>query len=286
MAYSKYFVPQIWSTKVERTLKDNLIAKKICSHEYEGEIKKAGDTVHFNGLGEPTVSNYTGTVTYEDLADTQVNLVVDQQKYFAFKVGDIQKAQANVDQKGSQSERAAYNLAKGMDSYIMGLYTQVPAANKVEGAAAASIVVTTENILSSIGKLTQKLLENNVSESDLWLALPPWMKIKMELAGIVFSINEGINGTGTMKWTKDLGYDVFITNQVVNTGTAAVPKSYVMGGSYSSIVFAEQINDVEDIRLETSFDTAVRGLAVYGAKVVRPERLAYAFLEYADETTI
>lgn len=284
MAYSKFFVPQIWSTKIERTLKDNLIAKKICSHEYEGEIKKAGDTVHFNGLGEPTINDYEGTVNYEELADTQVNLVVDQQKYFAFKVGDVQKAQANVDLKGSQAERAAYNLAKKIDSYVLGLYAS--AGNKIEGDAGVPIVITTANILSNIGRLAQKLMENNVPESDMWMAIPPWMKVKMELAGIKFSINEGFNGTGTMQWTKDLGFDIYVTNQVVNSGTAAVPESRIMAGSYTSIVFAEQIVETEDIRLESSFDTAVRGLSVFGAKVIRPERLAYGFFKYADETTI
>jgi hypothetical protein len=286
MAYSKYFVPQIWATKVERTLHDNLVAKKICSREYEGEIKKAGDTVHFNGLSKPTINNYTGTITYETLNDSQVNLIVDQQNYFAFKVGDIQKAQANVDLKGSQAEEAAFGLSEVADDYVMGLYTGAHADNVVTGAAGATIVVTVANVLSNMAKIAQKLKEKNVPEKDMFCVIPPWLQLKLKLAGVKFSINEGLNGTGGMAWTNELGFDVFVTNQVKNDGTIAVPKSHILAGSYNAIVYADQILDTEDIRLESSFDTAVRGLHVYGAKVVRPERLATGYFEYADETTI
>lgn len=286
MAYSKNFVPQIWSTKVERTLHDNLVAKKICSREHEGDIKKAGDTVHFNGLAKPTINPYSGTITYETLNDSRVSLVVDQQNYFAFKVGDIQKAQANVDMKGSQAEEAAFGLAETADSYVMNLYTQAHADNKVEGAASAAIVVTTANVLSNMAKVAQKLKEKNVPEKDMFCVIPPWLQLKLKLAGVAFSINEGINGTGGMAWTKDLGFDVFVTNQVVNDGTVAVPKSHILAGSYNAIVYADQILDTEDLRLQESFDTAVRGLHVFGAKAIRPERLATAYFQYADETAI
>lgn len=286
MAYSKYFVPQIWSAKIMRTLEDNLVAKKICNTEYEGEIKKAGDTVHFNGLADPTVSAYAGTVSYEDLADSRVSLVIDQQNYFAFKIGDVAKAQANVDMKGSQAERAAYGLKKTADSFILGKYTDADAANKVEGAAGASIVITTANVLSNIALIAQRLKEQNVDDKNMWMVIPPWLQLKLKLAGIKFQINNGLNGTGGMSWTNELGFDMFVTNQVVNSGTAATPKSRIMAGSYQAMAYADQIVDTEDIRLQSSFDTGVRGLHVFGHKVVKPKELAYGYFEMGTETTI
>src|SRR5690242_19114245 len=116
------FVPQIWTTKILRTLEDNLVAKKICNMDAEGEIKKAGDTVYFNGLADPTINTYSGSVTYEGLQDAGMTMVIDQQNYFAFKVTDIQKAQANVDLKGSQAARAAYKLKEACDTNILSLY--------------------------------------------------------------------------------------------------------------------------------------------------------------------
>lgn len=279
MATTKNFVPQIWAAKILRTLEDNLVAKKICNREYEGEIKQAGDTVKFTGLADPTISTYSGTVNYEELQDASAILNIDQQKYFAFKVSDIEKAQENVDKKGSQAERAAYKLKETADSYVMGFYTQ---ANQVVTGAS----VTSANIISLLAQASQKLQEQNVPENDMWMVIPPWVKIKLQLAGITFQINNGINGTGGMAWTKELGFDVFVTNQVVNLGTVAAPQSQCMAGAYNAIIYADQIVETEALRLESTFADAVRGLHVYGGRVLRPNELVKIDLTYAAETTI
>lgn len=273
------FIPQIWTTKIIRTLEDNLVAKKICTLEYEGEIKKAGDTVYFNGLADPTISTYTGSsISYEGLQDSGVVMLIDQQKYFAFKVGDIEKAQANVDLKGSQADRAAYKLQEDADTYVMGLHSS---ANLTSSAT-----VTSVNIFSTIGEIQNSLAQQNVSDNDMFMVIPPWVRLKLELAGVKFQINNGVNGTGGMAWTDALGFDIYVTNQVINTGTVSAPISKVLAGAYNSIAFASQILETESIRLESTFDTGVRGLHVYGAKVIRPDLVHTATLTYAAETTI
>jgi len=273
------FVPKIWATKILRTLEDNLVAKKICNVSYQGQIKKAGDSVYFNGLSDPTINTYNGSVSYETLKDAGVVMQIDQQKYFAFKVNDIEKAQANVDLKGSQAERAAYKLKEAADSYVMGFYNE--ALHTVTDASCDSA-----SILSTLGLAQQKLAEQNVPESDMWMVITPWVRLKLQLAGIKFQINNGINGTGGMAWTKELGFDIYVTNQVVNLGTVDTPQSQCMAGSYNAIVYADQIVETEAMRLEGSFDTAVRGLHVYGAKVVRPDLLVKLDLAFANETSI
>jgi len=270
------FAPKIWAATILRTLEDNLIAKKIANTQYTGEISKAGDAVYFNGLADPTISSYTGsTISYEALQDSRVTLLVDQSDMFAFKVGDIEKAQAKMDVKGSQAQRAAYGLNKACDTYMMGLYTG--AGNDV-----GSVTVTSANVLSTVALIQQKLAEANVPENEMWLALPPWMRNKLALAGVKFSIAEGVNGTGAMAWTNDLGFDVYITNQINNNGTVF----NVMAGSKNAIAFADQITETEDIRLIDTFDTAVRGLHVYGAKIIKPKELVKAALTAGSETTI
>lgn len=273
------FVPQIWSTKILRTLEDNLVAKKICNMDSEGEIKKAGDTVYFSGLSDPTITPYTGTVSYEGLQDAGLTMHIDQQNYFAFKVTDIQKAQANVDLKGSQAARASYKLKEACDTNILSLYGD---ANLTYADASCD----TATILSTMGEIQNLLAQVNVPSSDMWCVIPPWVQLKLKLAGISFQINNGINGTGGMAWTNELGFDMYVTNQVVNTGTVADPVSKVMAGSYSAIAFAQQIIETESMRLESSFDTGVRGLHVFGRKVVRPDLLCTATLTRAAETAI
>lgn len=271
------FIPEIWDAAVYRTLEDNLIAKKICRN-YSDKVKGAGDTIHFNGLADPIVSPYAGAVSYGTLNDGTVSLLVDQQNYYAFDVTDIEEAMANVDLKGSQASRAGYVLRKTCDTYLMGLYAQ--AGNTIPDDGTCD----TATIISDIGLMKQKLAENNVEESDMWLVINPWIQLKLELAGIKFSINEGINGKGGMMWSKVLGFDTFVTNQVYNSATT--PTSHIMAGSYNAIVFAEALMKSEALRSETAFATHVRGLHVFGAKVVKPMELVSAKLTYKAEEAI
>jgi hypothetical protein len=278
------FKPAFWAATVMRTLEDNLIAKKICTQEYTGEIKKAGDTVYFNGLADPTISDYTGAaLTYEALQDASLKLVVDQQKSYSFLVDDIDAAQANVNLKSSQIKRAAYLLQRSVDSFIFGLYAQAQA----NAAAITDATCDTATIIGDIGLLWQYLSENNVPEGQMWCVIPPWVKLKLMEAGIKFSINEGINGSGGMSWAKgELGFDIYVSNLVYNSGTAAAPVSSVLAGSYNAIGFADQILKSEAFRHQSYFADAARGLYTYGAKVLKPKELALATLTYTAETAI
>lgn len=271
------FIPELWDAAVYRTLEDNLVAKKICRN-YSNKVKKAGDVIHFNGLADPTVSAYAGSVSYETLKSGTTSLLIDQQNYYGFDVTDVEEAMANVDLKGSQAERAAYAVQKACDTYLMGLYSQ--AGNAITDDDTCD----TATILSDIGAMKQKLAENNVPENDMWLVLPPWVQLKMELAGIKFNINEGINGKGGMMWAKILGFDAYVTNQVYNSATT--PVSHLMAGSYNAIVFAEALMKSESLRSETAFATHVRGLHVFGAKVIKPKELVSAKLTYVAESAI
>lgn len=275
------FIPKIWIAKIMRTLEDVMVARQICNTSYEGEIKTAGDTVIFSGLADPTINDYTGTITYEDLQDASVEMKVDQKKYFAFKVGDIEKAQMNVDAKGSQSERAAYGLQIATDQYVLGKYASAA------GGTVTNAAVTSANILSTVASVIQKLEEQNVkSKENRWIVVPPWVKQKLLLAGVKFQIKNGINGANGLSWTDELDIQMYVSNQVPNLGTAIAPQSEIMAGSSNALVYADQIIETEALRLQDSFSNAVRGLHVYGAKVLKPKELVLADLTYAAETTI
>ena len=278
------FKPAFWAATVMRTLEDALVAKKICNMEYMGKIKKAGDRVYFSGLEDPTISDYTGSaLTYEELNDSQLALIVDQQKSYSFLVDDIDAAQANVDLKNSQIKRAAYQLQRAVDSYILGSTTF---SGQAQAGTVTDATCDTATILGDFGMLWQYLAEQNVSDGQMWAVIPPWVKMKLELAGIKFSINEGINGTGGMAWTKELGFDIYVSNLVYNSNTSAAPVSTIMAGSYNAIGFADQVNKTEAFRHQSYFKDACRGLYTYGAKVLKPKELATAVLTYTAETAI
>lgn len=274
------FAPKVWAATILRTLESKLIAKKICNTEYTGEIKKKGDAVYFNGLADPTISSYTGaTISYEALEDSRVTLLVDKADMFAFKVGDIESAQASMDLKGSQAQRSAYGLARKCDTSILGEYVNA-------GKTVTAATVTSANVLSVIANFEQLLAESDVDASDMWMVIPPWIQTKLKLAGIKFSINEGIKGKGGMMWTNELGFDIYVTNQVINTGTTAVPISHIMAGSSMAIAFGDQINETETLRAIDTFDDLVRGLHNYGHKVIKNQELVHGALTFGPETTI
>jgi hypothetical protein len=274
------FKPKIWAATILRDLHPNLVAKQICTKEYTGEIKQKGDTVYFDGLAAPTITAYTDAdITYEDLQDARVSLVVDQGDYFAFQVSDIDKVQAELDQQGSQAQEASFGLAQAADTYIMGLVSTL--------SASVTATVTSANVLGVISEISRYLKQANVNGRG-WIALPPWLTLKLKLAGIQFQYKNGANGKNGLSWTQELDMDVYETNQVkAGAGsTAAVPVSEVMAGSYNAIVYADQLTETETLRLEKRFKTAVRGLHVYGAKIVRPKQIVRATLTFGAETTI
>lgn len=256
-------IEKIISAEILRTNEDNLLADKICSTEFVGDIKNKGDAVVFVGLNDPTVYDYTGSITYEDIDDNAMTLYVDQDKAFSFKVKDLEALRSSVGLEDSQTKRASYMLKNEVDSYVFGLYGD---AGTIMSATAA----TPSNVLTLIAGMKQKLEEANVPDGRTWIVVPPFIKTKLMLAGIKFSINEGINGTGAVGFTDELGCDIFVSNQLSVSGGDTM----MLAGSYSSIAYAEQILETQVIeRLEDSFDKAVRGRLVFGAKVIKPAEL-------------
>jgi len=277
------FVPKIWNKAIMRSYEKNLVAKNICNTNAEGEIKAMGDTVYFNSLADPTVNTYSGSsITYETLSSSQLTLSIDQAKYFAFKVTDVEKAQANVDMQSSQATRAGYMLRDDVDKFILG---KVTGANKTYDNSGSYVSVTAANAISVIGEIALILQQQNVPREKQFIVIPPWLQLKLRLAGIKFNIKEGASATNGVEWTNELGLDCYVSNNVA-LASGSTTNYNVMAGSTDAIVFAQQILNTEAMRLEETFDTGVRGLLVYGGLVVRPNDLVCAKLTAGAETTI
>jgi hypothetical protein len=109
------FIPELYDATIYRTLEDNLVLKQIAKAPLERKAEKAGDTIYFADLGDPTISDYTGTLTAEDLKDSQTALLINKTKTFCFGVNDLDKLMADADLEGSQTQRAAYNLKDAIE---------------------------------------------------------------------------------------------------------------------------------------------------------------------------
>lgn len=266
------FTPEIWSAEMLVSLKKSLVygQPSVVNRDYEGEITAQGDTVRIRSISRPTISTYTkgGTLTYEQLSDAERALIIDQAKSFSFVVDDIDKAQQPGGALEGATTEAAYGLRDLADQYIASLYTGAQSANAI-----GTVSVTTAALAyTQIRRLSVKLDEANVPQEGRYAVVPPWyygLLLESDLflradASSAPALRNGIVGTV-------LGMDVIKSN---NAPLVTGDDYAIMAGHPSAISFAEQIVEMETLRLQTTFGTGVRGLYVYGAKLVRPDSIA------------
>ena len=130
------FIPEVWSAKMLVSLKKALVyaGPGVVNRDYEGEIKGQGDTVRIRSMGRPTIGTYTKnstTITPETLTDAQRALYIDQSKYFAFELDDIDAAQSTGGELETSLQEAVYGLRDVADQYVAALYTGAQAANQL-----------------------------------------------------------------------------------------------------------------------------------------------------------
>lgn len=265
------FRPEIWSALLLKSLKKAHVYGGLCNRDYEGEIAAAGDTVRITSISRPTVNSYTrnADISYEELTDAQRTLVVDQEKYWAFSVDDVDAAQAKGNVMGEAMEESGYAVNDAADTYVASLYTQAAAAN-----ALGTVAITSADIAyTQLRLLALRLTQANVSRVGRWVVLPPWYaSLLLENQKFVntsaeqsqFALREGWVG-------RALGFEIFESN---NAPLVTGDDYAVMAGTNRAITFASQITRTEAMRSELRFADRMRGLYVYGAKVIRPDGLA------------
>jgi hypothetical protein len=244
------------------------------NRNYEGDIANFGDTVHITSISRPTVADYTKDVTSispETLTDATRALVVDQAKYFAFEVDDIDMRQARAGGAlmSEAAQEAAYSLADTADLYIAGLYSGAQAGNQITTTAITTAALAVTGLIN----LKVKLDVANVPQQGRYVIVPPWYHglllqsdtfVRVDASGSSEALRNGQVG-------RAFGFDVYVSNNVTNT----TGDDYrVCAGVPSAITFAQQIAKVEAYRPEAAFSDALKGLSLYGAKLVRPDAIA------------
>jgi hypothetical protein len=276
------FIPEIWAgTALERLYK-SLVFGSVANRDYEGEIRAAGDMVRINQIGIINVSDYvedSTSITPQTLTDAQKQLLIDQQKYFSFKIEDVSQAQAKPKVMELAMTEAAFRLRDQADQYIASLWTDAGITTGL-GTAGTPIDITSVNVIEYLGLVAQKMDENNVPLEGRWGVIPPWFHQKIVLANITLDTdNSEMFRNGFIG--RAMGFTFFVSNNVVTSASNA--NSKIMFGYSGTVTFAEQILSMEAYRPESSFSDAVKGLYVYGAKIVRPDALALLTADYTAE---
>lgn len=258
------FIPVVWEARLLANFHKASIADVITTKPTE--IK--GNKITFNKVGAVAVKDYTGSVTFDDIATSSVDVNMNQQKYFAFKVKDVDKVQAAGDLVDAHTAEAGATLQETVDGYVLGLYTGVHADNAI-GDDVTPIALDKTNVYDYIVDLGTKLNKKKVPKADRYVV------VNSDALGLLskddrFTSTPNVLENGVVEGQKINGMQVVVSEEIANVSG----KLKIMALHQSAIGYGKQIDDMEAMRLESDFADGIRGQLVYGSSVLRPEGMA------------
>jgi len=272
------FIPTVWAGRLLTALENALVygQKQVCNRDYEGEIQAAGNTVKIASIGNVAVADYEKDTDIADaaaLTDAEQTLLIDQQKYFHFYVDSLDRVQQNVDIMDEAMRNAGWRLREEADNFLAGVMDAAMPAGNTIGSIATPIVPTKDNAYEYLVDLGVKLDESNAPINGRFCIIPAWfhgMLLKDDRfvrSGTTVGDARLANG----EVGEAAGFRILKSNNVPNTSGL---KYKIIAGHANATAYVEQILDLQGYKPEKRFGDAVKGLHVYGAKVVRPACLA------------
>lgn len=271
-AYSA-FIPEIWSQKLNYMLSKDCVILQCVNRNWEGEIKNQGDKVKIITPADVAISTLsTSNITYDELEPTSQDLVIDQKKFFAFKINDVAQVQSNADIMEAHLKNAKKAIEEVQDAYILSLHTEVDSKNVV-GDEETAVTLDKSTIYSKFVELALCLKNSNAVSAGV----RPWVVINPVIESYLLQSSEFIGAHNVADETlregaigRIAGMDVLVSTNLTDVSG----KYYVLAGTNEAITFASQLSKIESLRDKDSFSDLVRGLYLYGAKVVQPKALA------------
>lgn len=273
-----HFIQTIWSKKIQDDLEEKCKLVQDCTSEYEGDCKYA-QTVKILAVGEPTIGNYIGQdINIEEMTDSGQDLVIDVQKYFAFEVKDVDKAQSVPGLPEKYQQKSMRKLALAREKFIGALVAgkaqssaDEEAGNTTYKEGAATVITaegkTQDEIKAALDDAMITLREKNFDDAGIIEIDPRTYKTFKDNLIELKTANDALIKRGVVGQYD--GYDVKSTNNVYRDGTHV----YCIVRSDKAIAFAGQINEVEAGRMEKRFSDYVRGLDTYGAKIIAQDEI-------------
>lgn len=278
------FVPEIWSGKLIEKFYSATVLAAIANTDYEGEISNKGDKVKIRTKPTITIRDYQldMALTVERPSSSTVELGIDFAKYFNEVLDDVMELQSDMNQLSMWADDASEQLKITIDTSVLALLDPgVVAANKGAtagkfslninlGATGAPATITPSNVLDFIVDMGTVLDEQNIPETGRWLVLPPWTAGMVKKSDLR---NASISGDGiSLMRNGRLGmidrFTLYASNLLPTATEGTATATRIFAGHPHGLTFASQISKVETLRSESTFGTLLRGLQVYGAKVL------------------
>ena len=227
------FIPEVWSAAILEALRAKLVFPSLCNRDYEGDIREAGDTVHITGYNDVTVHEYVRgkAITVDDATDKEAAVLkIDKSDYFAFKVNDLDKAQAKADLTGKFTNSAAYNMMKNVETYI---------SNLMDAA-----VGTPADAYLAVVEAGRQLDVQNVPDEGRWLVVSPdFYALLLQDSRFIEGSTEGHNTLLNGVVGQVRGFTVVKSNNVPRKSASPDTQS-ILAGTNAAVTFAQQVSKV------------------------------------------
>lgn len=289
MAYEN-FIPQVWNEAIQRDLEGTYVFVEDCNRQYEGDVKKMGDSVRILGTGRPTIRTIS---RYDDLdSDKKSNagddiegpeevqgndqvMYINNISYFNYMIGDIDKAQAVGGVMDALSKETSEALADKVDAYVAGFAVD----EQVEKVNTTAVKVTKDNVLDLLDTALEKLYENDVKPSTYIVATvsPRFYTLFRRAYTGKSTDNDDYLKNGRVARYNNLV--IKMSNNVKKSEDGATDN--IMIRTKRAIAFAQPLTHTEAYRPERKFADAVKGFILYDAKVVRPDEIVNLNVKYA-----
>jgi len=284
-AYHGTFIPEIWSGKLLEKFYAATVLSGIANTDYEGEIKNQGDVVHIRTKPTITIRPYqiNQDLLIERPASNIVDFTIDNAYYFNEALDDVMEVQSDINMLSMWADDASEQMKITIDTFCLGLLDAgVDAANKGNaagkisqniqlGATGAPFAATPLNIVDAIVDMGTCLDEQNIPETGRWLVIPPWLAARIKKSDLR---NASISGDGiSMSRNGRLGqidrFTLYSSNLLPTATEGSATAFRIFAGHPTAPSFASQVTKMETIRSERSFSTLMRGLQVFGFKVLQ-----------------
>lgn len=289
------FIPEIWAGKLVEKLYASTCFGEIANTDYEGVIRNQGDTVQIRTVPTITIRDYQigGGLNYEKPTSDKVELQIDKAKYFAFEVNDIDRYQADIKLMDEFSNDGGMQMKIAIDTDILARhYADTAAANAGAtagvksasynlGVAGTPLVVDKTNILDVIVDCGSVLDEQNAPETNRWIILPAWATGLLKKSDLRQA--QMMGDTTSVFRNGKIGeldrFTVYVSNNlsVVDDATAAKKCTNIIFGHKKALTFASQMTQMETLPNPQDFGKLVRGLNVYGSKVIDPKAIGHLY---------
>ncbi len=264
------FIPEVFSKLLQAKFYKKSILPAISNTDYEGEISGQGEKVTIRTVPAVTINNYAGTITTQELTTAKVEMLIDKAKYYSFKIDDVLAAQADI----NMLEGASSDASEGMR---IAVETDVLAAS-VTGATTigSQTTITAANILANILAIATSLDTLNIPEEGRFIVLNPAQISLLKQSELRQAYLTG-DSTSPLRNGK-VGmvdrFNVYQSNMLYKPASGSdAGYTHVLAGHPKGMSFASQFTNTETVRMESTFGDQVRGLKVFGSKVVTPDAL-------------